>query len=490
MKIEFYGHNCFVIDTGTATILTDPWFYPAFYTWYPFPINRRLETELLSNQSRFDYLYVSHPHFDHFDAEFLSKLRKDVKVLCPDFIDKTMQREFRRLGFENLIEEPAGELGGGLRFKILLDETSFKEDSALLLEQKTERGAVTFFNLNDCHIDHDRLPRGVTYLAAQFSGAIYYPHAYDFPEEVKARKVKEHRQLTVKRSFELVDYVKPSYFIPSAGPVRFLDPTLAEMNDPARSIFYDFDVVRADYEAMTDVPLLDMQPGDRFADGRLVSGSRDEDRDLALWSGRLEHEWSWFDRDSQSFELSDLSAHFETIRRDNPEFVAAFPRRFRLDIAGASGQASYLVALEPSSQPALRTFDRSSGPPPNYRITLPPQLIRKILYHGWTWSDAFASFKAKLHRDEDFYDTQLFQLLFWGPQPKVLRRIFDKLYADTQMIERNGFRFQRFCPHSGQDLTIASIKGTVLTCPRHGWQWDLKTGACVRGGRIPIKVVG
>jgi UDP-MurNAc hydroxylase len=271
--------------------------------------------------------------------------------------------------------------------------------------------------------------------------------------------------------------------------VRFLDPALAEMNEPERSIFYDFDFVRADYEAMTKVPVLAMQPGDRFENGRLVSGSLDEDRDLATWSRKLEHEWTAFERDSGNFELSDLSEYFESIRRDNPHFVTAFPRRFRLDIEQPGGALSFLVALEPATGPALSAFDHS-GPAPNYRITLPPQLIRKILYQGWTWSDAFASFKAKLHRDEDFYDPQLFQLLFWGRQPKVLRQMFDKLYGDTQTVEKDGFRFQRFCPHSGQDLTVASIKGTILTCPRHGWQWDLTTGTCVRGGRIPLKVLG
>jgi UDP-MurNAc hydroxylase len=147
------------------------------------------------------------------------------------------------------------------------------------------------------------------------------------------------------------------------------------------------------------------------------------------------------------------------------------------------------VALEPPNAPVLSAFDHSR-PAPNYRITVPPQLIRKILYQGWTWSDAFASFRAKLHRDDDFYDPQLFQLLFWGRQPKVLRQMFDKLYADTQVVEKEGYRFQRFCPHSGQDLAVASIRGTILTCPRHGWQWDLTTGACVRGGRIPLKILG
>ena len=35
------------------------------------------------------------------------------------------------------------------------------------------------------------------------------------------------------------------------------------------------------------------------------------------------------------------------------------------------------------------------------------------------------------------------------------------------------------CKHQGADLTAGKIEGGVVTCPRHGWRYDLATGACL-----------
>jgi toluene monooxygenase system ferredoxin subunit len=44
-----------------------------------------------------------------------------------------------------------------------------------------------------------------------------------------------------------------------------------------------------------------------------------------------------------------------------------------------------------------------------------------------------------------------------------------------------GFRgFPPFCPHMKEPLTDSGmLEGTVLTCSKHLWQWDLRTGEMV-----------
>ncbi len=34
------------------------------------------------------------------------------------------------------------------------------------------------------------------------------------------------------------------------------------------------------------------------------------------------------------------------------------------------------------------------------------------------------------------------------------------------------------CPHAGGPLHEGEIDGTTLSCPWHGWSYDLQTGAC------------
>jgi len=51
------------------------------------------------------------------------------------------------------------------------------------------------------------------------------------------------------------------------------------------------------------------------------------------------------------------------------------------------------------------------------------------------------------------------------------------------------------CPHRGGPLGEGAVEGGVVTCPWHGWQFDVKTGAnpvnpaaCVK--TFPCKVEG
>jgi nitrite reductase/ring-hydroxylating ferredoxin subunit len=41
------------------------------------------------------------------------------------------------------------------------------------------------------------------------------------------------------------------------------------------------------------------------------------------------------------------------------------------------------------------------------------------------------------------------------------------------------------CKHQGADLTAGKIEGEVVTCPRHGWRYDLGTGACLQPANGP-----
>lgn len=50
------------------------------------------------------------------------------------------------------------------------------------------------------------------------------------------------------------------------------------------------------------------------------------------------------------------------------------------------------------------------------------------------------------------------------------------------------------CPHQGGPLGEGTLQGCVVTCPWHGWQFDVRTGqhqtsASLRHARFPVKVV-
>jgi nitrite reductase/ring-hydroxylating ferredoxin subunit len=51
------------------------------------------------------------------------------------------------------------------------------------------------------------------------------------------------------------------------------------------------------------------------------------------------------------------------------------------------------------------------------------------------------------------------------------------------------------CPHEGGPIGLGELQGSIVTCPFHGWQFDVTTGACVSvsGARVaswPTRVQG
>jgi nitrite reductase/ring-hydroxylating ferredoxin subunit len=42
------------------------------------------------------------------------------------------------------------------------------------------------------------------------------------------------------------------------------------------------------------------------------------------------------------------------------------------------------------------------------------------------------------------------------------------------------YAIENACPHRGGPLSEGEVKDHVVTCPWHGWTWDLRTGANVR----------
>lgn len=45
-------------------------------------------------------------------------------------------------------------------------------------------------------------------------------------------------------------------------------------------------------------------------------------------------------------------------------------------------------------------------------------------------------------------------------------------------IEGNIYALDNTCPHMGGPLGEGELEGSCITCPWHGWQFDVKTGLC------------
>jgi UDP-MurNAc hydroxylase len=117
MKIQWYRSATVGIfsDSG-ASILCDPWMTDGAFigSWFHWPPLEGGEFEYLVNR-KWDAIYISHFHADHFDRNLLSAIARnqsEIKVVIPDYSNKWLKRAVLNCGItpQNLIELPSNKI--------------------------------------------------------------------------------------------------------------------------------------------------------------------------------------------------------------------------------------------------------------------------------------------------------------------------------------------------------------------------------------------
>jgi NAD(P)H-dependent nitrite reductase small subunit len=68
------------------------------------------------------------------------------------------------------------------------------------------------------------------------------------------------------------------------------------------------------------------------------------------------------------------------------------------------------------------------------------------------------------------------KMVFAGTKRLALFRVEDQFYC-----------IQSHCPHAGAPLATGTVKGCQVFCPRHGWAFDVTTGACETDPRYDVR---
>ncbi len=495
MEITFLGQAGLFIETGAGSILCDPWFNPAYYaSWFPFPGNEAIDPGAIGHP---DFLYVSHPHHDHFDPEFLADhVDKRATVLLPDFPVDHLERELRSLGFASFVKTRNGEPVevNGLRFTIVaLTAPSDGPigDSALIVDD----GQTRIFNQNDAHpLDVPAIQAMGPYHAhfLQFSGAIWFPMVYRFPPKVKEAWARRKRENQQARALRYADGIGAAHVFPSAGPPCFLDDDLFYLNDVDRdptNIFYDQTVF---------LEYLRAHGNER---GHLVvPGST-----ITLEGEQCSVSHPMPDADVQAI-FADKRAYLEAYR------ARMLPRIRAIKETWPRGQVEILPALKAWFEPLLEMADLTCAGV-NARVLLDcstEQIVidfvqRKV--YRWNgedcrykfWTDSALVEDCILRHEEDWVNSLFLSCRFEaereGAYNEYVYNFFKCLtperlqYAEGYYAEKSpvhelwqcgDYLVQRRCPHLKADLTrFAEVRDGVLTCTMHGWQFDLATGGCL-----------
>ena len=501
MHLTYLGHAGFIVETDDVIVIMDPWLSPsgAFdASWFQLPRNHHLAPlvyEKLRDSRRSIYLYISHEHQDHFDVEFLNSLpTRRFSLLVPEFSRSALMGHFYEYECQEVVffrhRQQIQIPGGSLKFYV--DDSQLNRDSAIVIKV----GETVFLNMNDCKL-FDTLPEivredgPIRIFACQFSGATWHPTCYDYStaqyEAISAKKVMTKFE-SVAKALELI---RPGAYIPSAGPVCFLDPMLFHLNTQRVNIFPRAAKVIEYFKRRlpnTSTFIPEMMPGDVLD---------------ALFCRVTSYAEPCFDEQTAQTYIAEYAASYRSYfekrlasqRRVNEEqTIEALRVELEHKLAHLSLADRVIVPLYfrlgESCASMLRVdFGRRvveyvplKNDAKGYEISAPAWQIAKVLARELTWEEFSLTFRLRLKRDPDVYDPVLHAFLVMeaediGRYCDLLLQIEAQEQRITIEAEGRAFSVRRYCPHQGGDLSCGWIEhGRFLTCPRHRWQFDLLQG--------------
>lgn len=512
MKATSLGHAGILIETGSRTIVCDPWFVPAFWaSWFVFPRNDQLPNEVMAKLEHPDYLYISHQHGDHLDEAWLAKhIDKSTPVLLPDFATRELERQLNRLGFTNFIRTRNAEmtdLGDGLRVAIHV-ETAIADgpggDSAIVIEDDTTR----LVNQNDCRTGDlaELLKHGpVDMHWLQFSGAIWYPMVYDQPREELLGLARSKVESQFARSIRYVDALGARVVVPSAGPPCFLDEDLFSINminGDELSIFPDQTEFIArlarhgNYNAVMNIPgtAISVSPTDIHvqhcvsdADVRRPFVHKREylleyQADWAEWLRSTKASWLV----SNTNLVNELQVWWEPLLAMAPSLRNAIGGNCLVKTDGENILIDFLNGK----------ISAYNNEPIKFRMEIARPLLESVIEQkAIDWSNSlFLSCRFTAWRDGS-YNEYLYNF-FKSLSVERMRR------AEQEVVRRNGtpdevsneielgdYVMQRYCPHRKADLSeFGVIEGDHVLCTLHGWKFQLRDGACLNANDHKLSV--
>ena len=515
MRITFLGHAGFCVETSRAIVITDPWLSPsgAFDSaWFQYPRNHHLAAyvqDRLADARKERFVYLSHEHKDHFDPAFLESLRcRDFTVVIADFRRAYLKSVFAEYHCKDVVvcsHVQEVEIPGG-KLKLYLDDSELNRDSAILIEAEGQ----TFLNLNDCRI-FDALPTiaheqgPIDVFTCQFSGAGWHPTCYEYPRKTYEAIARKKMIAKFNSVAQAIRSVAPRVFVPSAGPPCFLDPSLSHLNFEAVNIFPRapklLQFLQPRLRAV-DTSLLELMPGDVLDVDTCTIAYETKDRvseetfEPYIRAYMASYEGFFLERQRQ---YQDRDGGMELIGR----LGQALQEKLGVLTLHDRVQTPVYFCLDDLPDQMLRVdfpakrVDLASRieDDNHYSITAPSWEVARVLDAKITWDDFSLTFRMRLNREPDVYQTVVQGFL--RLEPEDMNWFCSKLLniesnQERIVVEAGGKRYavDRYCPHQGGDLTQAWIEDErFLTCARHQWQFDLEQDGNARKNEGSIHAV-
>ncbi len=369
-------------------------------------------------------------------------------------------------------------------------------DSALIVDD----GESRLLDQNDCRL-HDLAaltahgPIDQQWL--QFSGAIWYPMVYEMPAEHMRELCHAKVEAQFARATRYVQAVDAASRGALGRPTLLPRPVTVPLQRdhgrgvvdlPRRRRFRGPPRGRRDHDGAPGGAGLHRDhvshPGiDRTSRGRDVMAPF---RDKRAYLEQYAHDWApWLDRllaelPSPTPELlATLKSWWEPLLAMAPVLRQAIGASALLRL----GDLDVLIDF-PAGE--VREW---AGEPYSFSFDIDRRLVEAVTAERANdWSNALLlSCRFRAWRAGEF--NEFLYNFFKSLSPERMARAETEAHskrqevdADSEVeeVELSGWIVERYCPHQQADLAMfGRVEGCVLTCDRHGWQFDLESGRCL-----------
>jgi UDP-MurNAc hydroxylase len=487
----FWGHNCFLLETGGEALLIDPWLGDTgafFGSWHQWPPNGHLRDEVRRRcQSKSLRIFLSHEHQDHFDTATLAAFsdHPHCTVFIPRYKDKFLLDALAAMRFNTVELGEGDEAGSDIKFKVFIDDSGINHDSAIFIATPD----FTFFNQNDCKI-FDRLPRlktelgTIDYYSVQFSGANWHPACFDLPLEQKRQVARKKVASKLRNVLGGTRVMAPRFLLPAAGPAffPFLD---AALNAGSGTIFVHQDELDKYLRTNSIESILYPRPGEQVgADSNRVPIAGPTPGEIARY--RASHQDVW-----ENLETTFSKEGFAGVLQRRLAQIADIelpPETPSIAFCWGSDEADWLVVdlagwrLEQSHQPRL----------PCLVLTASIRYFSLMCTEA-RWQDIALSLRASVQRIPDVYNT-IANIFLFADESNLRESLLQNLNLSKERIvihhQGQAYEINRYCPHQGGDLTYATIDDDLnVVCPRHSWRFDLGCAGLCKSSGMSIDAV-
>lgn len=249
MKLHFLRAACCILESGSTSILTDPWlddgiYYGSFAHYPPY--------EWKDDFSGLKYIYISHIHPDHFSPGTMKRLPK-VPVLIHNFKAPFLKKNIEALGFEVIELEHAKEYDiGDMKIAIYAADGCDPQICGKFFGcaadgiVATQIDSLAVFsdhkhvvvNANDCpyQLSKALLPKlrlqypEIDLLMVAYAGAGPYPQCFAMEDEAKKHASNTKKQMFISHARWFAQGLRAKRTFPFAGDY-VLQGRLSNLND-------------------------------------------------------------------------------------------------------------------------------------------------------------------------------------------------------------------------------------------------------------------